>query len=110
MNHELIMVIVNKNLNKKVMEAATNAGARGGTILKGKGNSIYEKHSFWGIEIEPEKDVIFIIVEEEIKVDVLNAINEKLNLMKPNSGIAFTLKLSDAIGLRDHYEESSQRN
>ena len=36
MNHELIMVIVNKNLNKKVMEAATNAGARGGTILRGK--------------------------------------------------------------------------
>lgn len=55
MNHELIMVIVNKNLNKKVMEAATNAGARGGTILRGKGNSIYEKHSFWELKSNQKK-------------------------------------------------------
>jgi nitrogen regulatory protein PII len=89
------------------MDAAINAGARGGTILRGKGNSIYERYSFWGIEIEPEKDMVLIIVPSGIKKAVLSAINEEIHLKNPNSGIAFTLPVSDVIGLREDNEESS---
>lgn len=107
MNHELIVVIVNKNLNNQVMDAATGAGATGGTIVRGKGNSIYERYSFWGIEIEPEKDVVLIIVKTEIKEAVLSAINKEINLMKANSGIAFTLPINEVVGLYEDFEEPS---
>ena len=38
-NHELIMCIVNTGFSETVMEAAKDAGARGGTILNGRGTA-----------------------------------------------------------------------
>lgn len=101
MKRELIVVIVDKHKDEEVMQVAKAAGATGGTIIHGKGTSIYENKKFFGIEIEPEKEVILIIVNSNLVDKIVNAINQELKLEDPNSGILFTVDLNKVIGLRD---------
>ena len=46
-NHEVIFCIVNTGFSETVMEAAKDAGARGGTILNARGTANKEAESFF---------------------------------------------------------------
>ncbi len=100
--YSLIVVIVDVNQNELVMSLARKAGATGGTIIRGKGTSIYEKRSFWGIEINPNKDVVLIISPQERAQKIVEKINSTMELEKPTNGIAFIIPLSGVIGLNDY--------
>ena len=49
--------------------------------------------------IEPEKEVVMIIISKSIKEAVLKAIYEKVGLDTPGQGIAFTLPVDDVVGI-----------
>ena len=53
--HELIICIVNNGFSDTVMEAAKEAGARGGTVLNARGTANKEAEAFFHIAIQPEK-------------------------------------------------------
>ena len=100
MRKELIVVIVNKHKDGVVMKAATAAGATGGTIIHGRGTGFLKK-KFFGIDIEPEKEIVLIIANVDIVENICLAINRELNLEKPNQGILFTIDLNKVIGIKD---------
>ena len=54
-NHEVIFCIVNTGFSETVMEAAKDAGARGGTILNARGTANKEAESFFHIAIQPRR-------------------------------------------------------
>ena len=95
----LIVAIVNKGYTDLVMEAAKEKGARGGTTFVARGTGNQELGAFFGIEIQSEKEVAYILVEEEIKEDVMLAIYKACGLNTKSSGIAFSIKVDNAIGL-----------
>ncbi len=97
--HEMIMCIVNAGFSETVMEAAKSAGARGGTILNGRGTANKEAESFFHIAIQPEKEVVMILVPAEIKDAVLHALYQKAGLDTMGQGIAFSLPVDDVVGL-----------
>ena len=97
--HEMIMCIVNAGFSETVMEAAKSAGARGGTILNGRGTANKEAESFFHIAIQPEKDVVMILVPAEIKDAVLHALYQKAGLDTMGQGIAFSLPVDEVVGL-----------
>ena len=97
--HEMIMCIVNAGFSETVMEAAKSAGARGGTILNGRGTANQEAESFFHIAIQPEKEVVMILVSAEIKDAVLHALYQKAGLDTMGQGIAFSLPVDDVVGL-----------
>ena len=97
--HEMIMCIVNAGFSETVMEAAKSAGARGGTILSGRGTANKEAESFFHIAIQPEKEVVMILVDLEIKDAVLHALYQKAGLDSMGQGIAFSLPVDDVVGL-----------
>lgn len=105
--HHLIVTIVTEGYSEKVMNTAKNAGAGGGTLINGR--SIYQtnsKRQFLGFSIEPEKDVILIVTDEDKKNDIMNAIVKETGLKTEGGGIIFSLPITDAIGL---YEEETQQ-
>ena len=51
---ELIVCIVNAGFSQNVMEAARAAGARGGTIVRGRGSANPEAEEFFNITIQPD--------------------------------------------------------
>ena len=64
---EMIVAIVNKGNADLVMEGAKKAGATGGTVFNAHGTANKEIRSFFGIPVLPEKEMIFIIVDNKIK-------------------------------------------
>lgn len=99
MAYELIITIVNRGDAEKVVEASKDAGARGGTILSGRGTGIHEKAKLFGITIEPEKEIILTLVEQKITDRVLDAIVNAAKLNKPGKGIAFVLGVGQVVGI-----------
>lgn len=97
--HQLIITIVNKGYSELAVEASKKAGARGGTILFGRGTGIHEKAKLLGINIEPEKEVLLTLVDKEKTPQVLDAIVEAAELEKPGKGIAFILDVEMVTGI-----------
>ncbi len=97
--YDLIVAIVNKGYTDLVMEAAKENGARGGTTFVARGTGNKELGSFFGIAIQPEKEIVFILVSEEIKEKVLLGIYKAAGLDTKGSGIAFSIKVDDCVGL-----------
>lgn len=106
-NFELIVVIINKGFTDLVMDAATKNGARGGTTFNARGTGNKNLEEFFGIEIQPEKEVVLILVDEKIKDDVLLAIYKEVGLETKGSGIAFSLKVDDVMGISTQDEDIS---
>ncbi|MBR6688372.1 MAG: P-II family nitrogen regulator, partial [Clostridia bacterium] len=60
--NQLIIAIVNQGYEEKVMEAARGVGARGGTIINGRGTaSAQDLVKFMGITLHPNKEIILIL-------------------------------------------------
>ena len=105
-NHEVIFAIVNSGYAEDVMAVAREQGARGGTILSGRGVAKEEAAAFFGIPLHSEKEILMMVVEKDIKNDILNAIYKEMGMGKPAQGIAFSLPVSDVAGLvKENKEE-----
>ena len=98
-NHEVIFVIVNAGLAEEAMDVARAEGVRGGTILNARGVAREQEAAFFGITIQPEKEILMMVVEKDIKDRVLNALYSQMGMAKQAKGIAFSLPVSDVAGL-----------
>ena len=98
-DYSLVIAIINKGYTDLVMEAAKSAGSRGGTTFTARGTGNKELGDFFGIAIQPEKEIVFILVEDKIKDNVLLQIYKDAGLDTKGSGIAFSIKVNDVIGL-----------
>ena len=98
-NHEVIFAIVNAGFAEDVMDVAREHGARGGTILNGRGVAREEAAAFFGITIHAEKEILMMVVDRDIRDAVMNAIYHEMGMGRPAQGIAFSLPVSDVAGL-----------
>lgn len=96
---ELIVTIVNKGHCGVVMDASSEAGAEGGTIIRGRGSGIHEKAKLFSFTIEPEKEIVFTLVPKQITENVLEAIVKAAKLNEPGNGIAFVLDVEKTAGI-----------
>lgn len=98
--HEVIVVIVNEGHSDKVMDAARDAGARGGTICHARGSGTKEMEKRYGIVITPQKEMLYILVNENIRDKVMSAINTAAGLDTKGQGIVFSLPVDNISGLK----------
>lgn len=106
--YELIITIVNRGGFEAVKEASKAAGARGGTLLHGLGLGGEEAAKFLGISIQPEKDIVLIVVEREDRENVMQGILDKAGLLTENRGICFSLPVDSALGLAGKNDDISK--
>ena len=97
---ELIVVVLNSGFSEIAMNAARDEGARGGTIVHARGTGTKAMEEKYGIIITPEKEMILILVDEKIRDKVLNAVYKAVGLATDGQGIAFSLPVSDVVGLK----------
>ena len=98
-SHEVILCIVNSGFSDEVMDAAREFGARGGTVIRARGTASAEAEKLFNIAIQPEKEIVMILIESKLKNDILHAIYQKVGLNTPGQGIAFTLPVESVVGL-----------
>ncbi len=106
--YEAIFAIVNDGYTDLVVSASREAGARGGTIINGHGTGNKEIEQFYGIVITPEKKMVMILVPKEIRDDVLVAINNAVGFGTKGQGIAFSLPLTDVVGISNPSDEEEK--
>lgn len=99
MEYEALYVIVNKENADKVIEISQKEGARGATVVHGRGSGIQKKSVFLNMTIEPEKDIVIMLIKKEISEKVKSSIYEAMNLEENSQGILFSLPVSDVRGL-----------
>ena len=100
--HEAIFCIVNSGYSDVVMEAAKKLGASGGTVINARGTAPKDAESIFGITIEPEKEIVMILVPSSIKANVLHSLYKEAGLDTPGQGIAFALPVDGVVGLSNH--------
>lgn len=95
----LITAIVNQGYSENVMEVARNAGAGGGTVVPTRriGNKAATK--FWGMSIQEEKEMIFIIVEKKKKLEIMRAIGEQCGIHSEAKGLVVSVPIDTVIGV-----------
>lgn len=99
MSHELIICIVNTGFTDVVMAAAREVGARGGTVLHGRGTANKEAEEFFHISIQPDKEMVMILVPSEIRDAVLHAVYQAAGLKTAGQGIAFAMPVTNVVGI-----------
>ena len=104
-NHEVIFCIVNAGFSDAVMDAAKAFGAGGGTVIRARGTANSEAEKLFNIVVQPEKELVMILVERAIRDDILHAIYREVGLNTPGQGIAFSLPVDQVVGLRTPVEK-----
>lgn len=98
-NVSLIVSIVRKGWGSTVLQASVDAGARGGTVLLGRGAGIHEQEKIFGMSIEPEKEILLTIVPTSQVDGILEAIVSAAELNDTGRGIAFVLPVHKLAGV-----------
>lgn len=104
--YELIVAISNEGSTDLVMNAARAAGARGGTVLHGKGTGAKDAAKFYNISIADEKEVILIVSAAEQKAEIMRAILEKAGPGSKAGTIVFSLPTTAVAGFGVLEQES----
>ncbi|MBR2467708.1 MAG: P-II family nitrogen regulator [Clostridia bacterium] len=96
---DLIIVVINKGFSDYVVDAARDAGASGATIIAGRGTGVHENDSILGIKIQPEKEIVMILVYRTKRKQIMKQICERANLNEVGKGVCFSMPVSDIAGI-----------
>ena len=98
---DVVAVVMEQGYTNLVMDVARKAGARGGTVISARGIAEDEVKQFFGIEIQAEKEIVFLVVKSEEKQEIMTAIMTAVGMKTKSHGIVLSLPVSNAIGLAD---------
>ena len=106
---KMIVVFVEDNKTKEVMEAAREAGATGATVINNaRGEGLEKSKTFFGLTLETQRDVLLFLVEEHLSRFILEEIGRAGEFdAKPGTGIAFQVDVEDAVGVSHQVEKLS---
>lgn len=107
-NISLIVSIVRKGWGSSVLQASVKAGARGGTVLPGRGAGIHEQQTIFGVSIEPEKEIVLTLVFADQLDTILPKIVEAAELNEMGRGIAFVVPVDQIVGVA-HFMKTESR-
>lgn len=97
--HQVIVCIVNDGFADEAMDAARAVGVKGGTVLSARGTANIEAEKAFQIQIQPEKEMILILVTDDIKDTVLQALYRSVGTHTPAHGIAFSIPVDGVVGI-----------
>ena len=98
--NELIVAIANEGCTDMVMDAAREAGARGGTVLHGKGTLADDAEKFFNVSIAREKELLFIVADKSCKAEIMRSIIKNAGADTAAGTIVFSLPVSELAGFR----------
>ena len=99
--YALIVAIINPGFSEEAMDAAREAGAQGGTIVHSRRIGNQEAMSFWGMSIQEEKEMLFIVTPKENKLTIMQSIGEKFGIHSEAKGIVLSLPIDSVIGMNE---------
>lgn len=100
LNAELITVIVNQGWGSRILKSAKKSGAKGGTIILGKGTVRSKFFDFIGLN-ELHKEVLYMIAEKNEAYRILAELNQEFEFAKRGHGIAYSTSVCQIVGSKN---------
>ena len=98
-NYDLIVVIVAEGYVDDAMEAARNAGAAGGTIIRARSLANAKAEQFIGISIQEESELLLILAQRQGKMAIMQALSQSAGLKTEAGGILFSVPVDRTVGV-----------
>lgn len=99
MGFKCILAIVNNGFSEAAMDAAKACGAKGGTVLNGRGTMSKEAEKFFNISIQPEKEIVMILAQNDLVDGILKGLYNAVGTSTPAQGIVFALPVDEVVGI-----------
>ncbi|WP_163558870.1 transcriptional regulator [Halomonas sp. NO4] len=100
MKFSLLVAIVPEDMEQECIDAATEAGAVGMTLMTGRGIGGERKKTFFGLTYEGSQSILLMTLEKSLSLKVLKAIRHVLNPTGEDSkGLVMTLPVEHLGGI-----------
>lgn len=96
---DLILTVVTRGNEERVMNAAKSAGAKGGTIVHARRVGFEDVANLFGFTIQPEKDIIAILTPKEMKHAIMESITKEAGISTECRALVFSLPVDEIIGI-----------
>lgn len=100
MEYVCLYVIVDRHQGQKAIHIAQENGARGATVIHGRGSGEAVKSKlFLSMNIEPEKDLVIMLVKKDMAEKIQKEIYDQMDLRSQGKGIIYSLPVNYVAGL-----------
>lgn len=106
--YDMIVAIIARGFADYVVSAAREAGATGATIVYGRGTAEADQQVM-GISLQPEREVVLILVKKTMRRKIMQEIADKTSLMEEGRGLCFSLPVSQVYGLKRVAEQKKEQ-
>lgn len=97
MQNTLILVIANQGYSDQIMSIAKGAGARGGTVIRGRFSGFEDLETAYGLDLEPDREIIAIVVSNELQGPILEALNNDCGLKSEANAVLCSLAIDQLV-------------
>lgn len=95
----VIVTIFNRGHADTIMTAAKQAGAGGGTIVHGRRVGFEDVENVFGFTIQPEKDLLLILAEEDKRRPIMEAITKAGGIHTQCRAMLLSIPVDEIMGL-----------
>lgn len=101
-----IIALVDDDITERIIDAAREAGATGCTVISSaRGEGIKPAKTFFGLDLEEQRDLVLFIVEQHLSRHILERIAKVGGFdERMGAGVAFQFDLEDVVGLGSQLE------
>ena len=91
MQHDCIMVVVNRGFAERVVDVARQSGATGATIIRGRGTDEHQKVMLpiINIELQPEKEIVLLITGTHVSASIADSLLCDIQLDKDGEVVVY---------------------
>ncbi len=95
-HNNLIIISVNEGYSDDVMRIARNAGATGGTIIKGRLAEIEHFAEMGKTDLDGERELLCILAPVKTSKQIMDEVNKDFGITSDANGILFTIPAEKA--------------
>lgn len=99
MRFSLIMTICPADNHQEIVDAAKSEGVTGATLLSARGTGVKEANTFFGLSLDRPQEAIIMVAERHSIANVIKAIYDAGDMVKPGNGICFSIPIETVMGL-----------
>lgn len=97
--YSMIFVAAEQGYSEDIIAAARTAGARGGTVIRGRRSGSESAMTLLGVATQEEQEFTMIIVDRDKRAAVMQAISSACGLKTEAHGMVISLPVEAALGL-----------
>ena len=97
--NSLILVTCVRGSADQIMVTAREQGARGGTVIKARWSGMEELERGYDLELTAERDIVAIVVPNEKRKDIMEAVNAAHGLRTPEQAMICSAPIEQLVRL-----------